>query len=116
MQNNSNYFNKKTKYIDAIGLNTLIMLSKDLFPNNEDIKNYTTDNFKIDFKEYLFKSRTMLVARSNRYIYELNDEELKILYKYMINYLNNNTEEEKENNLQKNNKSKANLKTWLENI
>lgn len=114
----NNFFNKKTKYIDAIGLNTLILLSKELFPNNEDIKNYTMNNFDIDIKDYLFKSRTMLVARTNRYIYGLNDEELKNIYKYMNNFLNKNVVEveEQEDTEQKTNKSKANLKTWLENI
>lgn len=115
------------KYMDVIGLNTLILLSTNLFPTNEDIKNYTDGIVKIELKEYLFKSRTMLVARVNRYIYDLEMDELKNFDEYINNYLikndkKNNSEDfeiisykEKKNNTKKN-KSKENLKTWLKNI
>lgn len=112
----NHFFYDKTKYIEAIGLNTIILLSKELFPNNEDIKNYTNNNFDIEIKEYLFKSRTMLVARTNRYIYGLNAEQLQSIYKHMTNFLNQSVVEEHADNEKKKNKSKENLKTWLKNI
>ncbi|SMB95452.1 hypothetical protein SAMN00017405_0407 [Desulfonispora thiosulfatigenes DSM 11270] len=116
-------------YIEAIGLNSLILLSKDLFPSNDDLKSYTDEIIKIELKNYLFKSRTLLVAKINKYIYDLEVDEIKTLYKNMNNYLinkdgksdkdndnnkNNRDENNKINN--KKNKSKDNLKTWLENI
>lgn len=115
------------KYMDVIGLNTLLLLSTNLFPSNEDIKNYTDGIVKIELREYLFKSRTMLVARVNRYIYDLDMDELKKFDEYINNFLSiNDTKKASEDSeiipykekksITKKNKSKENLKTWLKNI
>lgn len=121
--------NKSELYIETIGLNTLIVLSTILFPSNEDIKSYTEENIKTELKDYLFSSRTLLVARINRYIYDLEVEELIKLNKQLNDYLINignkynekvkegtNNKFEKGNVNIKRNKSKDNLKTWLKNI
>jgi len=58
-----------------MGITYEIILRKDLFPKNEDLRgfinNVFVENFKekIPFKDYLYKSRTLLAARVQRKIY-----------------------------------------------
>lgn len=108
-------------YINAIGLNTLFLLSKDLFPSNNDIKTVSGILYNIELKDYLFSSRTMLIARTNRYIYDLDDDQVREFTKKLKKFQNDSIIVE--NNIESNYKplkkkpnSKDNLKKWLNNI
>jgi len=108
-------------YINAIGLNTLFLLSKELFPSNNDIKTVAGVLYDIELKDYLFSSRTMLVARTNRYIYDLDEAQVKEFTKKLVKLQNgsSNNENSKETNYKvskKKSNSKDNLKKWLNNI
>lgn len=115
---------KPELYVDAIGLNTIIILSKELFPTNNDIRRYTDENIEMELKDYLFDSRTLLIARTNRYIYNLEIDELKRFYESVNIYITNESSEDdpddqqtkKDKGFNKNNKSKENLQKWLDKI
>ncbi|RST58590.1 hypothetical protein D5F11_016275 [Siminovitchia terrae] len=109
--------NNEELYIELIGLNTLLLLSKELFARNNDIKDYIESIFKLEFKNYLYMSRTLLVARVNRHIYSLNYNDAKERLEAVKQYRQNSSDETKVEKPNKSNKSsKDNFKKWLENI
>lgn len=55
-----------------------IILSKELFPKNYDIKLFLDDN-QIIFKEYVFKSRTLLLSRIIRVVEKMDSRDLENL-------------------------------------
>lgn len=95
-ENNSDFFIEKlssleevdkTKLklqIDAIGLYTELCLSTNLFSRNSELKEFNDSLFLgiIDtpFLDYLYKSRTQLLARGIREIYLLDMYNLKLVY------------------------------------
>lgn len=115
---------KQTKQInllkELIGLNTLTLFSKDLFPNNSDIKPFIKDIYNLEFKGYLFKSRTLLVARVNKYIVnKLSENEVaeKLrLIKSFYKDRKDETNEDDENKKRRKSKAGDNLTKWLDNI
>lgn len=54
---------------------TVILLSKEVFKKNIDIVPFI-DSLNLNYKEYIFKSRTLLVARVIRYIEKAEHEDL----------------------------------------
>lgn len=55
------------------------LLSKTLFPKNSDVKNFLENN-DILFKDYVYSSRTQVVARIARIIEKMSNEEKKKLF------------------------------------
>lgn len=114
---------QNNEYKDLIGLSTLILFSKELFPKNTDIEPFIKEVFNLSFKGYLYKSRTLLVARVNKYIYiNLTEKEVKEKIdqiNYMLNRNDNSMENvERKKNIKPRKRSKAeeNLSKWLDNI
>lgn len=67
----------------------ILILSKNQFINNIEIKNFLSD-FNISFKEYVYYSRTMILARTLREIekaneFEINEMKFIFLNKFYIN-------------------------------
>ena len=74
-----------TKY-KIIGIISELILSNELFSKNTDIENFLKDIFGMELKAYLFKSRTLIVARVTRVIVSMDKEETlykKRLYKFI---------------------------------
>lgn len=59
---------------------SVIIFTKKFYENNPDLKNFTTDILNIEYREYLFKSRTALYARIIKDFY-VNDTDLSVIIK-----------------------------------
>lgn len=77
--------NKNVPKYKVIGIVSEILLSKQVFPRNIDIKVFLKDIFELELKEYLFRSRTLLIARVTREIIAIEKESLykNMLYKFI---------------------------------
>lgn len=60
--------NKSVPKYKIIGIVSELLLSRQVFPRNKDIQEFLKEVFSLEFKEYLFKSRTLVVARVTREI------------------------------------------------
>lgn len=72
---------------DLMGAISMIIYSKDIFNSNKDIKPFVELLFDKNFPVYIIKSRTLIVAKSSRYINEMSTESLKNTQKKAITYL-----------------------------
>ena len=70
-----------------IGITTELILDNELFLKNEDIIPFLDEVCKLEFKDYIIKSRTMIVARTSREIYKLDikmyDQKKKRMFKFL---------------------------------
>lgn len=71
-----------------IGITTELILDNELFLKNEDIIPFLDEVCKLEFKDYIIKSRTMIVARTSREIYKLDIKMYDQLRKRMFKFLN----------------------------
>lgn len=71
-----------------IGITTELILDSELFLKNEDIIPFLDEVCKLEFKDYIIKSRTMIVARTSREIYKLDIKMYDQLRKRMFKFLN----------------------------
>ena len=96
--------NSKIQTYKLIGIVSELVLSKEIFKNNIDIEDFIVSVFDLRFKDYLYKSRTLLVARLTIEI--LNNDShakrTKLLYKFIVSKID-------EDNINTNNQ----LDGWL---
>lgn len=79
--------NKSIPKYKLIGIVTELIYSKKIFKKNKDIKIFINDIFSIELKEYILKSRTLIVAKISK---EITYSENTYLYKSaLINFVNN---------------------------
>ena len=96
--------NSKIQTYKLVGIVCELVLSKEIFKNNTDIEDFIIGVFNLKFKDYLYKSRTLLVARLTREILK-NDKyakQIKLLYKFIVSKID-------EDNMNTNNQ----LDGWL---
>lgn len=70
---------------------SVIILSRYFFKHNQDLKQFTKNVLNIEYKEYLFKSRTLLFSRVIKDVYIYNDDIKKInlsILKFVRSYEN----------------------------
>lgn len=86
----------KSKYppkYKFIGITSSIVLSFEIFKRNKEISNFVDTVFETQFKEYVMASRTTIVARLTRLIYDSDENEYlkfkKNLYNFIEILLNN---------------------------
>lgn len=134
MTNNFRKFlikNDKYKIEEFIGYLPFIILSKEVFTKNTDITTFIEENFHIFFKQYVYSSRTLLLAKLIRYIFELPEEEQKTVIQLFCKLLKNilyekesinnpkaiekAIEEPKKKKTKKNDGNNA-LENWLNNL
>lgn len=65
--------NKKIYKYKLIGIVSALLLSKDVFKHNADIGEFLINVFGIEFKEYVMRSRTMVVARISKELFFIED-------------------------------------------
>ena len=98
--------NKVLPKYKILGIVTEIILSKELFQKNVDLKPFLENVFGVSYKDYVMRSRTMILARTNRIINESPEEKQseyrKKLNIYIVEMI------EKSSNSQ-NNKTEKNL-------
>jgi hypothetical protein len=89
---NSNNFSSKELEDRAIfmGVMAELLLSKELFKRNDDLKVFIQEIFGIQPLEYLFKSRTLLLSRIIRIIESAEKDQLKKYIQSVYNYIDIN--------------------------
>ncbi|OBY11891.1 hypothetical protein [Clostridium paraputrificum] len=77
--------NKGVPKYKILGIVSELLYSKKIFCKNSEIKKFVEDVFGIEFKEYIMKSRTMIVARISKMIFnsEENDEYRRKLIQFI---------------------------------
>lgn len=100
--------NKNIYKYKIIGIISELLLSKKIFAQNNDIEIFLEKTFNLYFKTYLYKSRTLLVARVIREIIAIENENIykKQLYTFIEEKIEALKEEAPKN-------KKDNLKGWL---
>lgn len=101
--------NSKVPKYKLIGIVTEILISKEIFKKNFEIGLFLKEIFDIDYKEYVMKSRTMIIARTSRIIHNSENNEY-INYKKNL-YLFITEQIEKMKNEQK--KEKNEFDGWM---
>lgn len=68
-----------------IGIVTELLFSKKIFSHNSEIANFIKEVFLIEYKSYILKSRTLIVAKTCRSIESMENYVLlqKKLYKFV---------------------------------
>lgn len=97
-----------------IGITTELLLDTKLFRKNEDLVPFLEKIYKISFKGYIIKSRTMIVARTSREIRKLDEKEYESLRKRIFDFLTNYLEFEVQNKNFKN--GKRDFTKWMDGI
>lgn len=92
--------NKTVSKYKIIGIVSQLLLSRKVFPANLDIAEFLKDVFSLEFKDYLFKSRTLLIARIIRQIDAIENDNVykNKLYNFIqikIDFLKDKTKNEK---------------------
>lgn len=72
--------------IQLYSLMTSVLLSKSIFKKNSDISSFL-QKCNIDFKEYVYRSRTAIIARTIRVIESSSKEELIFIVDNLKNVL-----------------------------
>ncbi|GAA6378842.1 hypothetical protein G4926_12055 [Anaerostipes hadrus] len=93
----------KNKFIPKyklIGIVSELLLSKQIFLKNMDIEDFLMEVFGLKFKAYLYRSRTMIVARVTKEIIamEKDNEYKNKLYKFIQKKIDEIGDEKKEKN------------------
>lgn len=119
MSNLYNYYRSELKSKNIaryklIGITTELILDSSFFNKNEEIVPFLLKVYNLSFKEYVIKSRTMIIARTSREIYKLDSKQYENLRKRIFEFLNNHLENEGKN---ENTKSgKADFTKWMDGI
>lgn len=104
--------NTKVPKYKLIGIVTEIMLSKEIFKKNSEIGIFLKENFDINYKDYVMKSRTTMIAKTSRFIHNLESEEYIIYKKRLLTYINLEIEKMKTDEKKK---EKNQFDGWLAN-
>ncbi len=82
------YLNKNSvSVIDLIGVITIIIISKDIFKRNSEVGDFVNDILRVRFPQYVIKSRTLMAARVNRLLMELDESQIRDIKSNIIIYL-----------------------------
>lgn len=66
--------NKNIPTYKVIGIVAELLLSREIFRANDDIRDFLDEIFSIRFKDYLYKSRTLLVSRTIRVLLSMDNQ------------------------------------------
>ncbi|HFI0633822.1 TPA: hypothetical protein ACGO2G_000280 [Streptococcus suis] len=89
--------NLKLPMYKVIGIVSELILSKQVFRKNSEIEAFILEVFNLKLKSYLYKSRTLLVARMTREIVnqEISGKQIKMLYNFVVVKIDENQLTEK---------------------
>lgn len=79
--------NKIIPNYKMLGIVTEIILSKELFKKNIDLEEFLSGIFNVTYKEYVMKSRTMILARTNRLINNCSSDEMEEYRKQLNSFV-----------------------------
>lgn len=78
-----------------IGIVSQLIFSTSIFQTNHEIKPFLSDVFGLTFKPYVFKSRTLVVARISKEVSKTTSNELESIKRKLYKFLTENLSEEK---------------------
>ena len=92
--------NKNIPTYKIVGIVSELLLSKEIFRANDDIRGFLDEIFSIKFKDYLYKSRTLLVSRTIRVILSIDNQmsyksKLYLFIQKQIDFLSKESPKEK---------------------
>lgn len=107
--------------IELMGVIVHIIYSKMLFPKNNQLESFVSDCLNIQIPNYVLRSRTLISAKISKYIYNLDEVEVrKIHHKLKLFFENYNVENSQNNKGKKMKNRKKNendkLDTWLKGL
>ena len=74
--------------VELMGIMGILIISKDLIRKNIDVGNFVEDVMGVNFPEYVIKSRTLISARVNRILVDIEDDaEIRKIRKKVLEYL-----------------------------
>lgn len=119
MNDNLHYYRSelKSKNISKyklIGISAELVLSVSLFPKNLDLIPFLNGVFNVSYKEYIMKSRTLIVARTIRLIYEMDVLEFEKCRKVILEFVNLASESNDKLNHKK--KKNDSFEKWMDGI
>lgn len=88
--------NTKVPKYKTIGIVTEILISKEVFKKNEEIREFLMRIFNISYKDYVMKSRTMVIARTSRLIHNSENDEYIVYKRNLYSFINLQIEKMKE--------------------
>ncbi|WP_128894090.1 hypothetical protein [Longirhabdus pacifica] len=93
MNNKLNYYRSELKSKNVakyklVGITTELILNTTIFSKNENIVPFLKSVYNLTYKEYIIRSRTMILARTARYIYKLDSKEYENSRKELLNFIN----------------------------
>lgn len=83
--------NKQIYTYKLIGITSELLFSKEIFPKNKDITIFLDEVFCVVYKDYIIKSRTMIVSKIARLINHSNDH--TAYSKKLLTFINESIEE-----------------------
>lgn len=80
LKNTHTESNLELSRLNMYSVTVTVLLSTEVFHHNTDIRSFLSAN-QIEFKDYVFRSRTLLLARVLRIIVKMNEADLNRLIK-----------------------------------
>lgn len=109
--------------IELMGIVGMLIISKDILKKNSEVEEFVNKTLELTFPAYVIKSRTLMSARVNRVLVNIEDEaQIKQYRKKILEYLDSfqNEEETKESEKTTKKAKKENenekLKKWLKGL
>lgn len=87
--------NVEQKRVALFSAYTYILLSKEVYEKNSEIKDLI-NKLNLDFKDYVFRSRTMIVARFIRILESASENEIDMYLDTIMNILFDSNETKKQ--------------------
>lgn len=111
-------FNSKQ---ELIGVVTIVLYSKEIFPKNSDAHIFINEVFNISYLDYVVRSRTLLCARLSRSLVAMDENTLEKVAKKLSTFFSINYSISKENqevNTKKGYKGNANqdVDKWIQGL
>lgn len=70
-----------------LGIVVELILSKEIFKKNIDLKKFLKDVLEIELKDYVLKSRTLIAAHCCRFLEKKEEKELSIIKKNIYSFI-----------------------------
>ncbi|MFW2901723.1 hypothetical protein ACN6J9_14315 [Carnobacterium maltaromaticum] len=92
-----------------MGITSELILSKQVFPKNTEISSFLKVVFNLEFKNYVMKSRTLILSRTVRAIERCSENEHQDYRRKLLNFV----EEYYESEAVSKNASKSSISKWV---
>lgn len=92
-----------------MGITSELILSKQVFPKNIEITSFFNVVFNVEFKNYVMKSRTLILSRTVRVIEGCSENEYQNYRRKLLNFVEEYYESEEVSK----NISKSSISKWV---